>query len=77
MDENKFKIGDIVYVTDKFPSYMSHFTGGANAMVIEGHARSANNKEYGVMFLKTQERHYWYEENQLTLLKAVDYSEWL
>ena len=66
-----------VHITDRMPSYMSHFQCGVDA-IIESSTLTQGSWEYSV-FLLRDGRIYtsvaWYEEDQLTELKHQDLLE--
>lgn len=79
----KFKKGDLVKVDDKMPEWMSHFDCGMKAYIVGsyrdqyGGGRS-NEKQYTIMYQpewlggRKWTRSSWYDEHQLTLIKARD-----
>jgi len=72
MSKQVFHKGDLVHVTKDMPSYMSHFTGDTDAIVIGSYADQyggSDTKDY-TLHLKSGGQCSWYEENQLTLIEA-------
>ncbi|KKL65339.1 hypothetical protein LCGC14_2155950 [marine sediment metagenome] len=71
MSKQMFHKGDLVHVTKDMPSYMSHFTGDSDAIVIGSYADQYGGTTINdyTLHLKGRGQTSWYEENQLTLIE--------
>jgi hypothetical protein len=70
MSKQKFKKGDLVYITDSMPDTMKHFTGGTMAVVMGSYADEygggEREKHIYSLFVKGEGPVAWYKEDQLT-----------